>query len=238
MSIACSTGFHLPRYYPPGHETWSGDASSTRDRIVRELRQGVVDPVPSAQGGAVRAAAIKVGHPGALDGKTEDLFVAAAEAAADTGAMITVHTERGQNAEAILSFFARHGVPARQLYLCHVDKRPDAELHRELIRAGVLLGYDTFVRPKYEPKRNVWPLLERMISQGLDHGIAVGQDLADPGMWRVFGGTPGLRHLPDRILPELRRRGFDEDTIRRLTAANIARRLDRDARQQGEPDDT
>ena len=238
VHIACSTGFHLRRYYPPGHVTWSGDASAVCDRFVHELRHGVADPLPSAPGRAVRAAAIKVAHPGRLEGKTEELFAAAAHAAADTGTMVTVHTERGENVEEIPPFFARHRVPARQLYLCHVDKRPDPELHRELSRGGALLGYDTFVRPKYVPERNVWPLLERMVGEGLGHGIAVGQDLADPGMWRSFGGSPGMRHLPDRILPELRRRGFDEETVRHLTGENIARRLDRDARRQKDSDGT
>ena len=228
VRIACSTGFHLQRYYPPGHELWSVDAATATDRFVRELLVGVADPVPSMGGAAVRAAAIKVGHPGVLAGQAETLFVAAAHAAVETGAMVTVHTERGAGAEEIPSFFARVGVPARQLYLCHVDKRPDAALHRELILGGVLLGYDTFVRPKYEPERNAWPLLERMVGAGLDHGIAIGQDLADASMWTSFGGSPGMRTLPDRILPELHRRGFSEASVRNLTARNIARRLDRD----------
>jgi hypothetical protein len=48
--------------------------------------------------------------------------------------------------------------------MCHVDKRPDVGLHRELARAGVLLGYDTFGRPKYNPDQGVWQLIPALVA--------------------------------------------------------------------------
>ncbi|MCC7209616.1 MAG: hypothetical protein IT323_20065, partial [Anaerolineae bacterium] len=55
--------------------------------------------------------------------------------------------------------------------------------------------------------------------------IAIGLDLAFPSNMQRFGGAPGLRFLPDQVLPRLRAEGFGEDTIRKLTAQNVLRRL-------------
>ena len=78
--------------------------------------------------------------------------------------------------------------------LCHIDKRPDVGLHRDLAAAGVLLEYDTFFRPKYDPERNVWPLVERMLADGYAASIAIGTDLADaPGLARPRPGRSPAR---------------------------------------------
>jgi phosphotriesterase-related protein len=106
-----------------------------------------------------------------------------------------------------------------------VDKRPDSGLHRELAQAGVLLGYDTFVRSKYDPEHGVWPLLGRMVADGLAHRIAIGLDLADSSMWRHYGGRPGMLGMAEDVLPRLRAEGIAESTILKLTGRNIARHL-------------
>ncbi len=220
LFITATTGFHRQVYYPPDHWLWSATVEATAAYFVEELTQGTRE-----SGGRVRAATIKVGYEGVIEGQTRVLMEAAADAARQTGAVILFHTERGRNVEALLSFFGERGVPPERLYICHVDKRPDFGLHRELAEAGALLGYDTFVRPKYDPEHGVWPLLRRMVAAGLAGSIAIGLDLALPEMWRHYGGGPGLLALPERIIPRLRQEGFDRPTIARLTGQNVARRL-------------
>jgi len=46
-------------------------------------------------------------------------------------------------------------------------------------------------------------------------------------MWRHYGGGPGMRVLPDEIVPRLRADGIDEAGIAQLTGQNVARRLAR-----------
>ncbi len=218
--ITATTGFHLPQYYPPEEGLWSATAESAAAYFVGELVTGTRE-----SGGTIRATTIKVGYSGVIEGQPRVLMEAAAEAARQTGALVLFHTERGINVEALLPFFADRGVPADRLYLCHVDKRPDLGLHRELAQAGVLLGYDTFTRPRYDPDRTAWPLLLAMVAAGLGSQVAVGQDLALPDMWRSWGGAPGLCFLPDVIVPRLRAEGVPDGVLRQLTGANIARRL-------------
>ena len=175
----------------------------------------------------VKAGFIKVACEASLAESPLGLLEAAAQAARSSDAAIEVHTEKGADAEAILRFFDEHGVPAQRLVICHIDKRPDLGLHRELAREGVLLEYDTFFRPKYQPEKNVWPLLEGMVRGGLAGSVALATDLADEALWLTAGAGPGLAGLLTEVRPRLYGLGFDASTVRALTGLNIAERLSR-----------
>lgn len=218
LHITATTGFHLRKYYAPDDWLWSAEADQAADYFVHCLTVSLLQPTDT------RATTIKVGYAGQIERQTRVLMEAAAAAAHRTGAVILFHTEAGKNVEALLPFFSERGVPPTQLYLCHVDKRPDLALHRELASAGVMLGYDTFARPKYDPERNVWMLLPAMIAQGCAGQIALGLDLSSPAQWR-FGGGAGMQMIPDVIIPRLRAHGVDDATVRGLTGHNIARFL-------------
>lgn len=220
VRITATTGAHQRKYYAPDCWLWSASAEEAAAYFVEELTVGTRE-----SGGAVRAATIKIGYEGVIEGQTRALMEAAAEASRQTGALILFHTERGANVEALLPFFAGRGVPAERLYLCHVDKRPDLGLHRELAQAGALLGYDTFARPRYDPDRTTWPLLAALVADGLGGHIAVCLDMALAEMWQHSGGGPGLLFLPEQIVPRLRALALPASTIRDLTGGNIARRL-------------
>lgn len=220
LHITAVTGFHLRKYYPPKSWLWSATETQAADFFIEELKGGM-----NETGGQIPATAIKVGYEGFIDGQVRALMEAAAEAARQTGAAILFHTEAGRNVEALLPFFNDRGVPPRRLYLCHVDKRPDAGLHHELAQAGALLGYDTFLRRKYNPDQNLWPLIRSLVDAGFDDRIAMGLDLALPSMW-VFGGAEwGLMALPRLILPRLQAEGYRESIIQNILGQNVARHL-------------
>ncbi|MHB8626058.1 MAG: phosphotriesterase family protein [Aggregatilineales bacterium] len=220
LHVTASTGFHLKRYYPPEYWLWSASVDIAAAYFIEELTVGMRETGPG-----VRATVIKVGYDGAVDGQQQVLMEAAAIAAHQTGATILFHTEQGRNVEALLPFFTGRGVGATQLYMCHMDKRPDLGLHSELARAGVLLGYDTFDRPKYDPEHGVWPLIGEMVVDGLEKSVAIGLDMAYSSMWRHYGGQPGMLMLLETIVPRLHAEGMSETDVGRLTAQNIAERL-------------
>ena len=224
MQITAVTGFHLRKYYAPEHWLWSASVEAAAAYFVEELTAGMRET-----SGTIPATCIKVGYDGLIDGQPRALMEAAAQAARQTGAAILFHTEAGKNVEALPQFFADHGVAASRLYFCHVDKRPDFGLHRELAQTGILLGYDTFARPKYNPDANVWPLLHALVAAGLDTAVAIGLDLAFASTWRHYGGEPGLLFLTETVLPRLRAEGFSPTSIARLTGQNVAQRLARAA---------
>lgn len=220
LNITAVTGFHLRRYYPLKSWLWSASETQAADFFMEELQGGM-----NETGGQVPATCIKVGYEGFIDGQVRALMEAAAEVARLTGVAILFHTEQGKNVEALLPFFAERDVPPNRLYMCHVDKRPDAGLHRELAQAGVLLGYDTFLRRQYLPEQHLWPLLKEMVQDGYGQHIALGLDAAYPNMWAHMGGEWGLLALPQLILPRLSQEGIDEATIAGLTGQNVARFL-------------
>jgi phosphotriesterase-related protein len=216
-------------YYAPESWIWRATVDEAAQWFIDELTVGMHKPgePPSAFGEQPppRAAVIKIGYEGVIEDQTAVLMEAAAQASAQTGASILFHTEQGRNVEALTPFYAARGVPATRLYMCHVDKRVDVGLHRELAQAGVLLGYDTFARPKYNPDQGAWQLIAALVGAGLDGSMAVCLDLAFPRTWRAYGGEPGLRFLPQVVVPRLIREGYSEHTIRRLTARNVLERL-------------
>jgi phosphotriesterase-related protein len=218
LLITAVTGFHQRKYYPPDAYIWTASAEQAATFFIEELTVGMAET-------DILAALLKIGYEGVIEGQTRVLMEAVAEASRQTGAGILFHTEAGKNVEALLPFFEERGVAPARLYLCHVDKRPDFGLHRELAEAGLLLGYDTFLRPKYQPETGVWPLLRSMVGAGLRGHVAIGLDLARASMWRFGGGELGLLALPNQIIPRLRAEGFDDQTIVSLTAQNIARFL-------------
>jgi phosphotriesterase-related protein len=227
LFITSTTGFHRRIYYPPDDWLWSATEDEAVAYFVEELTIGTRE-----SGGTIRATTIKIGYEDTIEGQTRVLMEAVAEAARQTGALVLFHTEAGRNVEALPPFFAERGVSPSRLYLCHVDKRPDVGLHRELAQAGVLLGYDTFARPKYNPEQNVWKLLPALVADGLGEHIAICLDLAFPEQWEQYGGGPGLRFLPTQVLPRLRADGIEEATIARLTGGNIARYLVHQSHQE------
>jgi len=196
--IAC-TGFHRKKYYPPDHWFWKAGAAKICDFLHSELEQGLLETLKTTS--PVRAGFIKI----ALETAWADCPLTALEAAAGVAvqlnAMVEVHTEKGALAEKACIYFLDKGLSPRQLVLCHMDKRPDAGLQKELARLGVLLEYDTFYRPKYNPSANLWPLIETMVSAGYSDRIALATDMAESELYYFIGKGPGLASLPFTSLP-------------------------------------
>ncbi len=220
--VAC-TGFHRRKYYAPNHWLWSAAAQAVADFLCSELQQGLVETQKAAS--PVRAGFIKVALEATWAKCPAAALEGAAQAALDARALLEIHTEKGALAEKACFYFMDLGLWPSQLVLCHMDKRPDAGLQKELARLGVLLEYDTFYRPKYEPAANVWPLLEKMVAAGYADRIALATDMADPALYHFLGGGPGLASLPGDLRRQLTQKGIPEAAQKQMLGGNIARRL-------------
>jgi phosphotriesterase-related protein len=235
IHVVAATGFHRRVYYPADAPLFDLSAERAGDIFRGEIRDGLEEtrlkepspqPSPGGRGGrTIYPGIIKIAAEATLDASPLALFEAAAEVCRETGYAIEMHTERGASVETFLAFFGGRGVSPRRLVFCHVDKRPDFGLHRELAQTGVLLEYDTFFRPKYEPERGVWPLLERMTAAGLAGQVALAMDMADPSLWAELGGGPGLAGIFTIIKSRLEQVGLPDETIRALLGGNIAMRI-------------
>ena len=219
--IAC-TGFHLKRYYPEGHWLWSTDEQTAQAYFEGEIVRGVAESDRRAQ--HIHAGVLKIALTDMPDLHTIKLMRAAARTSRETGISILVHTERGAWAEELPRFFEKDNIDPARLIISHLDKRPDFQLHSELARSGALLVYDTFLRTKYWPEQNVWPLIEKMVAAGLEGHLALGLDAAERNLWRFAGGQ-GITYLPEQIVPRLSQMGLSHQQVRQLTGENLARAL-------------
>jgi len=216
--IAC-TGFHRRRYYGPDSALWRMTAGEANEFFLEEAREGLIEtrdrPLPVLPG------FIKIAAEQTLEDSPLALFEAVADASLKSSLALEMHTERGANIERFLTFFGDHGLPPERLVFCHVDKRPDLGLHREMAQAGVLLEYDTFFRPKYEPEKNVWPLLLQMIGAGHSANVALATDMAESDMWTDPGPVAFITSIGRRLDEE----GVGADQKRALLGSNIITRL-------------
>ena len=172
----------------------------------------------------VRAGFIKIACEETLEKSPMPLLEAAVMASQATGVAVEVHTEKGADADRIAHTLIDLGLSPTRLVLCHMDKRVDFALHRALAQEGIMLEYDTFFRPKYQPD-HVWPLIEHMVDAGFASQIAIATDMADKDMWSSMGQGIGLTGLISQIMPRLRVMGCDENTVHKLTGENIVCRL-------------
>ena len=225
VHIVATTGFHLQTYYPADYWLWDSTFEEARAAFIRELEHGLVETTEMDT--PVRAGFIKMAFGNDPADVPTTLVEAAASASLATGAAIAAHTEKGRAAEEIVDRLKTLGIGPDRIVLFHIDKRPDFALHRDLAEEGVLLEYDTFYRPKYHPQENLWPLLERMVTEGLGRHVAIGTDMADAGLWSHIGDGPGLVGLMTRIVPTLETMGLSAPVIDNLVGGNIARRLTR-----------
>jgi phosphotriesterase-related protein len=224
--VAC-TGFHRRRYHPAASELWARSEDELTAYFLRELDPafGLAECRDHPQ--PVAAGFLKVAIEATLEASPLVALAAAAQAAAHSGAAVQIHTEQGAQAEAVVAFFLERGVAPGQLLICHIDKRPDHGLHVALAQAGVSLEYDTFYRPKYDPERNLWPLIDHMLSTGLAGSVSLATDMADSAQWAAYGGGPGLTAFPTAIPARLAERGVPAESIWQMTGGNILRLLSR-----------
>jgi phosphotriesterase-related protein len=228
VHVIASTGFHRRKYYPPDYWLFQASQVQACDLFMTAIQNNILEATEVSE--SVRVGLIKIACEARLEDTPHSLLEAAAEASRRTGTAIAIHTEKGSQAERILEYFQEQDVDPQRLVICHIDKRPDAGLHRELARAGALLEYDTFYRPRYEPEKNVWPLLEKLANNGLASSIALATDMAEAELWSHLGNGPGLAGFITVVRTRLKSMGFPLPTIDRLTGGNIADRL---ARQPG-----
>jgi predicted metal-dependent phosphotriesterase family hydrolase len=223
INVLACTGFHRQKYYSQNDWLWDASAQKVSEYICSELEHGLMETLDTAS--PVRAGFIKI----ALESSWAECPQAAMEgtvsAAHKTKALLEIHTEKGSLAEKACVYFTDQGLQPQQLVFCHMDKRPDISLHQALARFGVLLEYDTFYRPKYNPATNLWPLIEQMVGAGLSDRIALATDMAESTLYKHMGGGPGLASLPGEIRDILKQKGIPEAAIAQMLGGNIARRL-------------
>jgi 5-phospho-D-xylono-1,4-lactonase len=223
VNIVACTGFHRVKYYAPDYWLFKAEPQRAADHFIKELTESLDET--DGQPSSTTAGFIKLALEAEWESTPQTALKGAAIAASKTGAMIEIHTEKGAQAEKIVPFFEKNNVAPSRLVICHIDKRSDFILHSELARKGVLLEYDTFYRPKYQPEIYLWPMIRKMVEAGLEDSLVLATDMAESAMYKKIGGGPGLESIPGEVKIRLTELGFSAKAIQQMLGGNIARRL-------------
>jgi phosphotriesterase-related protein len=223
VNIVACAGFHRRQYYPSDYPMFNASAQTWTDYILRELNEGMEETVD--QPVKIKAGFIKIAIEESVETTPQSALEGSADAAREACAAIEIHTEKGNAAMEVVEYFNKKGVANSQIILCHMDKLMNLNLHKELAKAGILLEYDTFFRPKYSPEENLWILIDEMTKAGLSYRVALATDMAESALYHNLGGGPGLASLPGVIRSRLTKMHIPENNIQQMLGENISRRL-------------
>lgn len=220
MDLAVSLATGMPIVVPTGNyrEPWipawvaTASEAALEAFMVREMTEGM-DNTP------VLAAWIKLsaGDDG-ITALEERILRAAVRAARRTGAIIGSHTSRGRVVMAQLDIIEDEGYRADRFISIHTQNEPDFGLNLAVAERGAFIEYDNIGNTEDAPMAD---RIVRVLEAGRATQLLLSHDRgwydpAQPG-----GGTPKpFTHLSDVMLPLLRERGVDEDTIRQLMVRN------------------
>lgn len=189
IDIVSVTGFHLQKYYPVNSKVWNYSLEQAQLFFKKEVDQGLEETINS--GKDIKAGIIKIPFTGSLDDKYKTLTDAALSTSLETGIPVLVHTERGKNVEWFADYIENSGLSPQKVVFCHVDKRNDIGVHKDLASRGFYLEYDTFLRPKYNPEKNVYVLMENMLIDGFKDSLMIGTDISENAMWEMVNTDIG-----------------------------------------------
>ena len=231
VNIVAVTGFHKDIFYKQDSEIWKLKSDDAADFFINEIKDSLFEcrTISSKNSGITatrnskRAGVIKLAYNRKLYGKYLELSEAVVNASLETGAPLLVHTDQGINVEELVTFLEKSGINPENVLLSHMDKRVDFGLHRSLAQSGYFLEYDTFLREKYFPEKNLWPLLEKMAKEGYGNKVIAATDIANSLLWKETARSEcGLAGFFQKIASRLRSLEVAEDTISMIIGGNAA----------------
>jgi phosphotriesterase-related protein len=215
LHIIATTGFNKSAYC----ERWVYDwpVEKLVDFVCEHVTKGI-------NGTNVKAGVVKAGtmymRMQAIDIK---LLKIAAETHKKTGVPISTHTEGGTMCLEQVEFFKSEGVDLSRVAIGHSDRNPDPDLHIQMCKQGVYLGYDCPGKIKYGPDNLRINLIKKVIEAGYGKRILLGNDLGRVSYLKSFGGGPGLDYVMSTFIPRLRSEGVSDTEINDILVENPKR---------------
>ena len=211
VHIIAPTGIHLEKYYLPDHWRYSLSADELTTLFVKDITEGIDEfdyGCPIVKRTSHKAGLIKLAtgdEP--ITAHQQKIFEAVVHAHLQTGAPILTHTNSGRHAIAQAELFSKLGADLNHVVLSHVDKNKDLGYHKELMRTGVYVEYDSHFRWKTTEDNWTYTLLEKLLPEHSNR-IVIGMDMARNTYWKSYGGKPGLIFLLTTFKDELNKRGL------------------------------
>jgi predicted metal-dependent phosphotriesterase family hydrolase len=213
VHVVAATGLHQTVHY--AEETLAGLRDRLAEVFVAELTTGIGTS-------GVRAGLIKVaGGFHALDAHVRRTMRAAAKAHHATGAPIAVHLELGTGALDVLDLLCgEFEVPPHRVILGHLNRSPDAVVHRQAASAGCYLAFDGPSRAHHATDWRMPDAVRALADAGFGDRLLLGGDTTTAAARSVNGG-PGMPYLLRRVRMRLEA-AVGAELVERILTANAA----------------
>lgn len=234
--VSGATGVHI--VMGCGHYVQGSHLPHVDQMSVEELAREMVADIVIGPGGAdIRSGIIgEIGCSWPLKPAERKVLLAAAGAQRETGAAITIHPGRHEDAPLeILQILEGAGAQLRRVIMGHIDRTVLDPNKLALIAAtGCTLEMDLFGSEySYYPPapQTVMPndgrrleVIAGLVEAGWEDQIVIAQDVCAKMCLAKFGGS-GYRHIPQHILPRMSSFGVNDVAVRKISVENPARLL-------------
>ena len=225
VNIIVATGAYvietLPMYFHfRGPGAPAGGPEKMTPMFIKDITDGVGDT-------GVKAAILKcVTDVAGLTRDVERVLRSVAQAHRETGVPITTHThvgtKRGLDQQRV---FAEEGVDLSRVIIGHSGDTDDYAYLEELIAEGSYLGMDRFGLETVSFEKRV-EIVAEMCRRGhanrmvLSHDTSCFSDLSDPVRRKEIYPNWRWTHIPQDVVPALRKCGVDDDQIDQMLVRN------------------
>ncbi|MCI9615773.1 MAG: phosphotriesterase [Dorea sp.] len=230
VHIIASTGFHKLLFYPKDHWIHTMPAQELEELFAGELEKGMYvdgDRLRPARQCTARAGIIKTAYDTEeLSPRYQELFRGAALAAMRTDRVIMIHVEQGTDPRRLFEYLAGLGVRPQRLMFCHMDRAVrDLEIHKEILKNGAYLEFDTIGRFKYHSDEHEISIFRELTEAGFQDQLLYSLDTTRERLKSYQPSAVGLDYILNTFNPLLEAFGISEDMVRKFSVTNPARML-------------
>jgi phosphotriesterase-related protein len=217
VHVIVATGvWWMPQRYFSAH-----GVDAVAELFIRDITQGIGTS-------GVKAAIIKCATDTAgVTPVIENILRASARAQKATGVPISTHTwAAGRSGEAQQAIFAQEGVDLSRVIIGHSGDSEDLGYLRGLMERGSTIGMDRFGLEHFLPTAKRVEVIGRLCAEGyagrmvLSHDANCWSDMLSEDDKRRTRPLWHYNHIPDDILPALRKAGVSEDQIEQMLVRN------------------
>ncbi len=221
VHIVMGCGWYREPYYPVEDLIDRRSADDLAREIIAEIEQGVGDS------GICPGIIGEVGTDKSwVSAQEERVHRAAARAHLATGLALTTHSIGKPVGLTELDIFEDEGVDPRRVVIGHCD-HPfclSLEYHREILKRGAYVQFDTVGNKPPELEERAFQLLLKHLEAGHADQLMLSQDVCKVQHFRCLGGN-GFTYVAEVFLPKLRKAGVSEDLIHKMVVENPKRIL-------------
>ena len=228
VHVVMGCGYYIGELIPPEFDRKT--EREIADEIVKDLKVGVgPDRVPAGIIG-------EIGCQWPLADREKKSLRASAMAQAETGAPLTIHPGRHEDAPMeIIKILTEAGADPERIIICHIDRTPfTLETRLKIADAGAVLEYDLFGWEGYYPLelavahmpndvQRIKEIIE-MRDRGHLSRVLASHDICYKTRRYAYGGH-GYAHILQNAVPVMRAWGLSADEIHAIVCGNPGRLL-------------